>query len=518
MSHSYPEKGQSSGYHSLLFWLGIATVFLISGALRFWGLSRFNNPVFDETFYVKVANEYLHRLPVADGHPPLGKYFIAIGIWLSAHNPFNAGGTDIPLDASQIPAFSYRWMNALVGSFIPLLVAGLAYQLTSRRSVALLAALLTATDGLLLVESRYALINIYLIEFGLLGHWLVLFALDQPSKRRGLWLILAGLCFGACISVKWNGLAYLVGIYALWGLAQMLHWKVGSGSAQATDSGSSELSQSPVPTEIDAISPDKPHQNHFKQLAQLKPIALLVALGLTPIVTYVLLWIPHQFLGSPLNFLQLQQQIVDWQKQLTTAIHPYRSPWYSWPWMVRPMGYYFSQTQATADSTPGAGTTGAEKVTYYVVQGMGNPVLWWLSTIALIVVVGVLTRGLWQQWVQPAIAPVHQSRLQALLYGNSDRWVLLYLVVNYLINWLPWSLIQRSTFIYLYLGSLIFSIIALAWLLDRGFRSDAIGFRVVGATSLFLILLAFVFWLPIYLGFPISPEEFLSRMWFKSWI
>jgi dolichyl-phosphate-mannose--protein O-mannosyl transferase len=36
--------------------------------------------------------------------------------------------------------------------------------------------------------------------------------------------------------------------------------------------------------------------------------------------------------------------------------------------------------------------------------------------------------------------------------------------------------------------------------------------------TIFLILLAFIFWLPVFLGLPLSPQEFQSRMWLPSWI
>ncbi len=83
-------------------------------------------------------------------------------------------------------------MNALTGSLIPLLVAGIAYQLSHRRSYALIAGLFAAVDGLLLVESRYALINIYLLFFGLLGQWFLLLALNTRGEQRWLRLTLAG--------------------------------------------------------------------------------------------------------------------------------------------------------------------------------------------------------------------------------------------------------------------------------------------------------------------------------------
>ncbi|MGB3636488.1 MAG: phospholipid carrier-dependent glycosyltransferase, partial [Rivularia sp. (in: cyanobacteria)] len=41
------------------FKIGMIAVFLLSLALRFWGLGRFNTLVFDEVYYAKFAQNYL---------------------------------------------------------------------------------------------------------------------------------------------------------------------------------------------------------------------------------------------------------------------------------------------------------------------------------------------------------------------------------------------------------------------------------------------------------------------------
>jgi len=64
-----------------------------------------------------------------------------------------------------------------------------------------------------LVESRYALNNVYLVIFGLAV--VLLLALESHGRRRGFWLaILPLLCASAAI--KWNGLWFLLGAYLIW--------------------------------------------------------------------------------------------------------------------------------------------------------------------------------------------------------------------------------------------------------------------------------------------------------------
>lgn len=161
----------------------IILIFLGSILLRFWGLSNFNELVFDETISGKYAIYYLNSISVFDSHPPLGKYLIALGIWLSQFNPFGYS-TITNFENFQLATFSYRWLNAIIGSLIPLLVYGIVYKISDRRSYAVIAALFVALDGLLLVESRYALINIHLIFWGLLGHFLFLIALGKKTHTK----------------------------------------------------------------------------------------------------------------------------------------------------------------------------------------------------------------------------------------------------------------------------------------------------------------------------------------------
>ena len=98
----------------------IIGLFLLSAALRFWGLNRFNTLVFDEVYYAKYGNSYLRHTLFFDSHPPLGKYLIAIGIWISKLNFF---GDEVQnnLTGSLLSPYSYRWLNALIGSLIPFL-------------------------------------------------------------------------------------------------------------------------------------------------------------------------------------------------------------------------------------------------------------------------------------------------------------------------------------------------------------------------------------------------------------
>ncbi|MBD2127776.1 phospholipid carrier-dependent glycosyltransferase [Microcoleus sp. ZQ-A2] len=493
------------------FWIGMALVFLLSVSLRFWGLSSPNILVFDEVYFAKFANNYLTHTDFFDTHPPLSKYLIAIGIWLGRHFPFGKDTVN-NLTGTQLTTFSYRWLNAFTGSLIPLVVGGIAYQLSHRRSYGFTASLFVAVDGLFLVESRYALNNIYLVIFGLLGQWCLLVALENQQKRRGLWLGLSGTCFGASASVKWNGLWFLLGIYLIlilaWAMRSLPFFRSIAAELFPKESSSNPELGNPKAT----LTP-------LQNLGQLNLQQIFLNLGIIPGLVYCLVWIPHLLLYPKPGFWEMQQKLLSYHQNVGNGPqeHPYCSAWYTWPLMIRPMGYYFQKV----DETPSPGSPlffptkpSPPKIIYYDVHGMGNPVLWWLSAIAILVVLSLLVFTI-RTWVTASDTTANPT---IPVLQRAEFWIAVYLILNYIASLLPWVRVTRCTFIYHYMGASIFAFLALAWIVDRCLRGYDLFLRMVGVTIVFLVLISFVFWLPVFLGFPLSPEAFYSRMWFPSWI
>ena len=66
--------------------------------------------------------------------------------------------------------------------------------------------------------------------------------------------------------------------------------------------------------------------------------------------------------------------------------------------------------------------------------------------------------------------------------------------------------------------AVIFAFMALAWLIDKCLLSSHVELRSFGLAVTFLIIFGFIFWMPIYLGLPLSNDAYRLRMWFNSWI
>jgi len=463
-------------------------VFIGSAALRFWGLNRFDTLVFDEVYFAKYGFSYLKQIPFFDVHPPFGKYFLALGIWINIHFFGSQSSFIAATDVAQLDAFAYRWFNAFVGSLIPLLVGAVAYQLTKRTRYALLASLFVAADGLLLVESRYSLINVYLITFGFLGIWCFLKALESP--RQQVWLLASGACLGGCASVKWNGLGFLLGIYLLYGLAWLLETLQGwRRSSRALDSIENEIK-----TAISGkITIDK-NKNPLQNLTKIEFLEFGFNFSIVPFLVYRLLWIPHLKLNTNFTFVEMQRQILGYHESIgnTANDHPYCSAWLSWPLMLRPVGYYFEAIDR-----------GRETIVFDV-HAFGNPILWWLSTVAVFVLLGQLLKSA-IDWFSNR--PIYRGFffVQSLILSQ------------YIANFLPWAKVSRCTYIYHYMAASIFSFMALAWFVEGWLSRRSMPFRLLGIATISIVWVAFSYWMPIYLGLPLSREAFDARMWFRSW-
>jgi dolichyl-phosphate-mannose-protein mannosyltransferase len=468
---------------------GLVVIFLGSLLLRFWGLERFNTLVFDEVYYAKFANNYLTRTPFFDGHPPLSKYIIALGMWLGHQWPI---GQDVANDlvGSVRTTWSYRWLNALTGSFIPVVIASLVYQLSQNRRFALLAAILAALDGLYLVESRYALNNVYLVIFGLLGQLFVVVAARSRHWRFWGYLSLAGVFFAAAASIKWNGLWFLFGTFGCLGLA----WGQWLWGRSETD-------------EVPPVMPD---------LARVHPIAAGLCLAILPFFVYAAIWIPHLQLNVKDSFWGLQQQILTYHKGVKAGkdVHPYCSTWDSWLSMQRPVAYFYKigidPRQVIPLNAPQLATPPDAPI--YDVHAMGNPLLWWASTAAIGTLLLTFLGQIWQ-WMSDWFSPIEQ---RYPMMQKIEFWMASFCLINYGANLLPWMGVTRCIFLYHYMGSSVFAGIALAWWCDRAWDDGNWG--NVAKILLVAIGLAFVFWLPIYLGLPLSPADYKLRMWFPSWI
>lgn len=481
-------------------WLAPLVITAIAALLRLINVAHPHQLAFDETYYVKDAwslwtlgyegtwgenaNDAfitLQQLPLSEQgafivHPPLGKWLIALGMAIGG--PDNSAG--------------WRLATALLGTASVLLVYLIARRLSGSVVVASVAGTLLAIDGLSIVMSRIALLDGILTFFVLLG---VLFVIidrqrtipvierrdpDKPDPFWGPvlwrrpWLIAAGTALGAASAVKWSGLYVLAGF----GLYVVV---------------------------TDALARRRagvvlwPTAAAFRQ----GPVSF-VLLVFPALAVYLISWTgwlvtaggyDRQSDPNPLIALwKYHESMLGFHVGLTRG-HPYASPAWEWPLLLRP-------TAVWVDSDPaGCGTDHC----IGVISAIPNPLIWYAGVAAAIYLLYRLVRG----WItRRPVGP----ELSIPLVG---------LAVTYV----PWLMFPDRTIFQFYTVVMMpFLVIALAMTLRiiAGTREDPLHRRQSGERTV-MIFLAFVvlvsaFFLPLWTGMSVPYEFWLLHNWLPGWV
>jgi dolichyl-phosphate-mannose-protein mannosyltransferase len=171
-------------------------------------------------------------------------------------------------------------------------------------------------------------------------------------------------------------------------------------------------------------------------------------------------------------------------EKVTAAIpNPWGSPWWSWPLMLRTIRLSSLFATATGD--------------LQVIAAIGNPVVWYGSTIAVVAGLVEAARRLL------ARKPMADDPLVPILLG-------------YVFLLLPWIPGTRIPYIYNYLPSYTFALMALVYWLVRIWDRRPWGPWVVVAFTA-LALASTIFFIPLAAGLPISAESLQQRIWLDSW-
>jgi len=476
-------------------WAGPLLVTALGAFLRFNRLSVPKAVVFDETYYVgdawailqhgveinhvKNANALLaagstHILAGTQGelvaHPPLGKMMIAVGEWLFGLTPFG-----------------WRFSVALVGSLSILMLARIVRRMTGSTLLGCIAGLLMALDGLELVLSRTAILDIFVMFWVLAAFGLLVIdrdrgrarlaaaadALGQPGSgepdprgpRLGIrWLrVAAGLCLGASVACKWNGVWYILAFGAL-----VLAWDLGAR----------------LPARLAGV---------LRSDAKWLPVSFVAV----PAAVYIASWTgwfatpygydrngaafspTHHATSTIVAWLQYNKWMLQFGLGLSSG-QTYKSNPLGWLVLARPISFY-----SVCSKPCGSGTE-------QEVLAIGTPAIWWAAAAATLVCLAWwLMRRDW--------------RAGAVLLGIAA-------------GWLPWIWFylhdQRTEFYYYAVTFEPFLIIAVTLCLGLIIGPAAAGTarRATGAAA------AGAYLYPILAAKVIPYSAWLSRMWFKSWI
>jgi dolichyl-phosphate-mannose-protein mannosyltransferase len=460
-------------------------------------------------------------------HPPLGKWLIGLGE--------KAFGFD---------TFGWRFAAALFGTLTILLVVRIGRRMTGSTLLGGLAGLLLALDGLHFVQSRVAMLDVFLCFWIVATFGALVVDRDQVRARLasfpdpasgslGLrsWRLLAGVCAGAALATKWSALFPLAVLFLLsvtWevgarrtaGLPEQQPWRLwlglGSGAAAVLVLPGGGGLVTALVLVGGAVGWERRTRREVRgqgvpSLARFAVPALL-AFGLLPLVVYMLSWTGwfvtdtgwsrHWADGRGTSWFFVPDVLRSWWHyhwemfhfhDTLVSKHPYQSHPLSWPFLGRPVSYYYPPGITAGRYGCSVSSCSRE------VLAIGTPALWWAMVPACL--------GLAARWISR-----RDWRAAALLAMTAVS----------VLAWIPSDLHDRTMFLFYALPSIPFLCLGIALLagwaigqagtLRRGIASASVGVYVS------LVLVNFVYLYPVLAAVTIPYHDWYDRMWFRSWI
>lgn len=398
-------------------------------------ISYLNSTYFDEIYFARTAYEYSNGLTAYEWvHPPLGKVIQMIPIMFLGMNPF-----------------AYRLMGNIAGILMIPIIYIFAKNLFKKRKYAMMAGSLMALDTFHFAQSRMGTVDTFLVLFILLA-FLFMYQYISYSKNDKLWkrllkLLLSGISIGCAIATKWTGLFGGLALAIIF-FGDLIYKNFGKEKRWTKD------------TTVIVLS-------CFLFFIGI-PLAIYIGIYfLYPNIT------PYQI--TDLTSLWNQTQAIYQYHSTLEATHPFTSPWYSWPVMLKPVWYYVAYFAGNMKQT---------------IVGIGNPAIWWMSIVSFIYLI-----------------------IQAIRKHSKESLVLL---VAILCLWLPYLFIGRVMFMYHFFPVLPFMILAIVALFK--FLTEKLKWKKSIGIYMTIVLIMFVIFYPVVSG-TMMPEEYIDALkWLPTWV
>jgi dolichyl-phosphate-mannose-protein mannosyltransferase len=412
--------------------------------LHLFQISSPTSPVFDEAHFATYSADYVAGIPFEDIHPPFGKWIYASVLKLYPPSAIQ-GATFVAairmadgLLHMETPKSSYgnfpyvalRIVDSVFGVLLALALYFFMRSLDIGRVGSVLAAFFVTLDNAILLNTRLILLDGMFLFFGIAA--LALYFGFGSAKRR--LVILAGIVWGLSLSVKLTGIVFLgPGIAAI----LLLAMQSGDWKRELKIFAKFALAGFAVLAGI-----------WFAGTLFFSPSARLNALAqLDPRYIPSLEWQAEHPIESYFVADALELRFSASNYTTGPATYDNSSPWYLWPIDQSPMHLGW----------------------YLVLEG--NPVLWFASTIAVLLALGFFCMFLFRYFKKKKDTAGHA--IGHLLEKYRAPGVLL---GGYLFAMLPFvTIIHRDTFLYHYFPALLFAFGLLAW-----FISEWLGVREWG--------------------------------------
>jgi dolichyl-phosphate-mannose--protein O-mannosyl transferase len=480
-------------------WLATLLVGAVAAITRFWALGFPPGKVFDEVYYATEAQELL-RYGYEDNrgymfivHPPLGKWLIGLTSELWGNN-----------------SLGWRIAPAIAGTVGVILLVRIARRMFRSTLFGVVAGLLLALDGLSVVLSRTAILDIFLQTLVLAAFGALVLDRDRMRARLGNlvaagadlgggapslgprpWRLAAGVLFGLACAVKWTALSFFVFFIVLcwfWDRAALKSAGVGRPTRNALwRSGVpwlGSLVAAPVGVYLLSYLGWFTGENSWGRHWADSHGTSAKLFGIIP---FDWGWVP-----APIRSLGAYTLDAYHFHENLTSGHTYQSSPWSWLVLGRPVDFYYN-----GDSHSCGATSCSREILL-----IGTPLLWWAFVPML----------LWLAW--------H--------WFTTRDWRAGAIWVAFFAGWLVWFQDLKRTMFLFYMAPLVpFLVIGVTLALnavigtpERAMRSPNHRRWGIAAASAYLALVAVDFaWMwPILTGGLLTYDQWHAHMWLPSWV
>lgn len=376
------------------------------------GTSGTPGNLFDEQNVAASTRTYMNGTYFDEIYFPRTGYEHVNGltVYETTHPPLGKLFIALGIKIFGMNPFGWRFMGTLLGVLLVPVMYLFALKIFKKRLYAFAAAFLMMFDFMRFAQTRLATIDTYSVLFVMLMYYYMYDYFTTKSYDLRFTqslkpLIFCGLFFGVGIASKWTSMYAGAGLAFLFFLAKYLEY-------QDIEKKRTRWPKDKKPWIISNFG--------------VTCLVCLVFFIIIPAIIYTLCYIPYKA-GDPdkdLITIMLDNQIsmYNYHSNLD-ATHSFSSSWWQWPIMMRPIWYYVKPEVATGMRA--------------TIVSFGNPAVWWTGIAAVV--------------ASMVIAWKKRDKKMTVIF------------VAFALQFCPWMLVTRCTFIYHFFTSVPFVILMIIY-------------------------------------------------------
>jgi Gpi18-like mannosyltransferase len=345
-------------------------------------------------------------------------------------------------------ALAWRLPGVVAGALLAFVLVLLARRLFASRVIPILVGIAVILDGSMFAQARIGMNDIYVGLFIVAG-WYFIVAAHRPRISARADILIAGVLLGLGAASKWAAFYTLAGVL----VAALAVTAYAYANGRPGKGGPLDLLAG------------KGKNAAF----------LFLSFAVIPVGIYLASYV--RWFGGPTapygwDLIELTKQMY-WYHSGLTSPHPAASPWWSWPVVLKPVYWYFGQSDNANNA---------------YIYDAGNLALFWAA----------LASTVW--------CTIAAIRARSVVLG--------FVVFAFLVQYVAWIPISRVLFFYHFFTALPFYLLALAcglaYLWENGRTWRVIGYLAVAAG-------AFVYFYPFVSGQPVPGSQAAMFFVLPTW-